>query len=142
MATVTRLFENRVQTTVGTLYAPNCNLYLFTIKTGDSRGPSTAIDLRAEDDAINEVAEQIVKEFNPLAYFITDSAAGTMHMVLDKNQNNADELETQLRRIAGSISDGSTVGPNAIDISGSTVEDVAPTVTLTTSGTVAFTAAS
>ena len=117
MATVTRLFENRVQTTVGNVYSPNCNAYLFSIKEGDG----SAIDLRAEDDAVNEVVEQVVKEFNPLAYFITNDASGTMHMVLDKNQNTASELQIQLRRIAGSVSDGSTVGPNAIDIAGSTV---------------------
>ena len=117
MATVTRPFENRVQTTVGTMYSPNCNVYLFTIKEGDG----SAIDLRAEDDAINEVVEQVVKEFNPMAYFITDDASGKMHMVLDKNQNTASELQIQLRRIAGSVDDGSTVGPNAIDIAGSTV---------------------
>jgi hypothetical protein len=115
MATVTRV--NGLQATAGTVYKPNCNIYLFTIKEGDG----SAIDLRAEDDAVNEVVEQVVKEFNPLAYFITNSAAGTMHMVLDKNQNNGSELQTQLRRIAGSVSDGSTVGPNAIDIAGSTV---------------------
>jgi len=117
MATVTRLFENRVQTTAGTMYSPNCNAYLFSIKEGDG----SAIDLRAEDDAVNEVVEQVVKEFNPLAYFITNDASGTMHMVLDKNQNTASELQIQLRRIAGSVEDGSTVGPNAIDIAGSTV---------------------
>ena len=117
MATVTRLFENRVQTTVGTMYSPNCNVYLFTIKKGDT----VAVDLRAEDDAINEVVEQVVKEFNPMAYFITNDASGKMHMVLDKNQNTASELQIQLRRIGDSNDDGSTVGPNLIDISGSTV---------------------
>ena len=119
MATVTR--QTGLQATVGTMYSPNCNVYLFTIKTGDSRGPSTAIDLRAEDDAVNETVEQIIKEFNPAAYFITDSAAGTMHMILDKSQNSASELQIQLRRIGDSNDDGSTVGPNLIDISGSTV---------------------
>jgi hypothetical protein len=119
MATVTR--QTGLQATVGTMYSPNCNVYLFTIKTGDSRGPSTAIDLRAEDDAVNETVEQIIKEFNPAAYFITDGTAGTMHMILDKSQNSASELEIQLRRISDSNDDGSTVGPNLIDISGSTV---------------------
>ena len=115
MATVTR--QTGLQATVGTVYKPNCNIYLFTIKKGDT----VAVDLRAEDDAVNETVEQIIKEFNPAAYFITDSAAGTMHMVLDKSQNSASELQIQLRRIGDSNDDGSTVGPNLIDISGSTV---------------------
>ena len=99
------------------MYSPNCNVYLFTIKKGDT----VAVDLRAEDDAVNETVEQIIKEFNPAAYFITNSAAGTMHMILDKSQNDRSELEIQLRRIGDSNDDGSTVGPNLIDISGSTV---------------------
>ena len=115
MATVTR--QTGLQATVGTVYKPNCNIYLFTIKKGDT----VAVDLRAEDDAVNETVEQIIKEFNPAAYFITNSAAGTMHMILDKSQNSASELEIQLRRIGDSNDDGSTVGPNLIDISGSTV---------------------
>jgi hypothetical protein len=115
MATVTR--QTGLQATVGTVYKPNCNIYLFTIKKGDT----VAVDLRAEDDAVNETVEQIIKEFNPAAYFITDSAAGTMHMILDKSQNSASELQIQLRRIGDSNDDGSTVGPNLIDISGSTV---------------------
>ena len=56
MATVTRLFENRVQTTVGTVYSPGVNAFLFTIKKGDT----VAVDLRAEDDAVNETVEVIV----------------------------------------------------------------------------------
>jgi len=115
MATVTR--QTGLQATVGTVYKPNCNIYLFTIKKGDT----VAVDLRAEDDAVNETVEQIIKEFNPAAYFITNSAAGTMHMILDKSQNSATELQVQLRRIGDSNDDGSTVGPNLIDISGSTV---------------------
>ena len=115
MATVTR--QTGLQATVGTVYKPNCNIYLFTIKKGDT----VAVDLRAEDDAVNETVEQIIKEFNPAAYFITDSAAGTMHMILYKSQNSASELQIQLRRIGDSNDDGSTVGPNLIDISGSTV---------------------
>ena len=115
MATVTR--QTGLQATVGTVYKPNCNIYLFTIKKGDT----LAVDLRAEDDAVNETVEQIIKEFNPAAYFITNSAAGTMHMILDKSQNSASELQIQLRRIGDSNDDGSTVGPNLIDISGSTV---------------------
>jgi hypothetical protein len=115
MATVTR--QTGLQATVGTVYKPNCNIYLFTIKKGDT----VAVDLRAEDDAVNETVEQIIKEFNPAAYFITDGTAGTMHMILDKSQNSASELQIQLRRIGDSNDDGSTVGPNLIDISGSTV---------------------
>ena len=90
MAIVTR--TNGLQATVGTLYAPNCNLWLVTVKdTGAS-----AIDLRAEDDAVNETVEAIIQELNPLAYFTTDSAAGTMMLVMDKAINSASELQARI----------------------------------------------
>ena len=54
------------------MYSPSVNAFLFTIKKGDT----VAVDLRAEDDAVNETVEVIVREFNPLAYFITDDASG------------------------------------------------------------------
>lgn len=137
MATVTR--TSGLQATVGTLYAPNCNLWLITVKdTGAS-----AIDLRDEDDAVNETVEAIIQELNPLAYFITDSVAGTMMVVMDKTINSASELQTRIRRIGKDYQANTTsIGPNDIDISGTTVQDVAPTTALTTSGTVTFTAAS
>ena len=114
MATVTRV--TGLQATVGTVYAVNANLFLLTVKKLDT----VAVDLRAEDDAIDEAVEQIVKELNPLAYFITNSSAGTIHLVMDKNSNAAD-IQLRVRRIATSNIDGSTVGPNFIDIGGSTV---------------------
>ena len=118
MATVTRV--TGLQATVGTVYAVNANLFLLTVKKLDT----VAVDLRAEDDAIDEAVEQIVKELNPLAYFLTNSSAGPIHLVMDKNSNAAD-IQLRVRRIATSNIDGSTVGPNFIDIGGSTVVDAA-----------------
>jgi|TARA_R110000803_G_scaffold203330_1_gene268842 hypothetical protein len=118
MATVT-LTGNGRQATVGTVYSPNATAWLFTIKNESA----SAIDLRAEDDAVDETVEQIVREFNPLAYFITNSTAGTMHMILDKGQSTAADLQVQLRRIGKDAGTATvtSVGPNDIDISGSTV---------------------
>lgn len=114
MATVTRV--TGLQATVGTVYSVNANIFLLTVKKADT----VAVDLRAEDDAIDETVEQIVKELNPLAYFITDDSSGKIHLVMDKNSNAAD-IQLRVRRIATSNIDGSTVGPNFIDIGGSTV---------------------
>ena len=118
MATVTRV--TGLQATVGTVYSVNANLFLLTVKKLDT----VAVDLRAEDDAINEAVEQIVKELNPLAYFITNDTSGKIHLVMDKNATAAD-IQLRVRRIATSNIDGSTVGPNFIDIGGSTVVDAA-----------------
>jgi len=118
MASVTRV--TGLQATVGTVYSVNANLFLLTVKKLDT----VAVDLRAEDDAIDEAVEQIVKELNPLAYFITNDTSGKIHLVMDKNSNAAD-IQLRVRRIATSNIDGSTVGPNFIDIGGSTVVDAA-----------------
>ena len=114
MATVTRI--TGVQTTVGTIYAVNVNLFLLTVKKLDT----VAVDLRNEDSSIDLTVEQIVKELNTLAYFVTNSSAGTIHLVMDKNATAAD-IQLRVRRIATSNIDGSTVGPNFVDIGGSTV---------------------
>jgi hydroxymethylpyrimidine pyrophosphatase-like HAD family hydrolase len=137
MASVTRV--NGLRNTAGTLYADNCNLYLITVKNSSA----SAIDLRAEDDAIDEAVEQILEEINPLAFFVTNSSAGTICVIMDKSINSASELQTRIRRI-GIDSGASTtsIGPNDVDISGTTVQDVQPTPALTTSGAVTFTAAS
>ena len=116
MATVSRV--TGLQATVGTLYNVNCNLFKLTVKKRDG----VAVDLRNEDDAVEEAVEQILKELNPLAYFIVDAGTGIIHLVMDKNATAAD-MQYRVRNIGNSDDDGSTVGPNLIDIGGSTVSD-------------------
>lgn len=116
MAVVTRV--NGLRNLVGTMYADNCNLYLITVKNASN----SAIDLTAEDDAVDETVEQIVKELNPLAFFITNSSAGTIHVVMDKGVNDAAELRTRIRRIGKDAgADTTSIGANDVDISGTTV---------------------
>lgn len=126
MASVTRV--NGLGVTVGTLYSPNCNLFLMTVK--DSSGP-TAIDLRDEDDAVNEALEQIIKELNPLAWFAVNADTGIVYLVMDKNISDASELQARVRTI-GKDSGATTtsIGPNDIDISGTTIT-AAATFTVT-----------
>jgi hypothetical protein len=110
MAEVTRV--NGLGVTVGTLYNLNCNLYIMTVKNA----AASAIDLRAEDDAVNEALEQIIKEVSPLAWFAANADTGVVHLVVDKSINNATELQLRVRRL------GTAVGPNNIDVSGTTVQ--------------------
>jgi hypothetical protein len=122
MATVTRV--SGVQAQAGNLYQVNANLFLLTVKKTDGN----AIDLRTEDEStagatnIDGAVEMILKELNPLAYFITNSSAGTIHLAMDKNATAAD-IQTRVRRIGlNPNDDGSTVlGVTGIDVSGSTV---------------------
>jgi hypothetical protein len=118
MAVVTRV--NGLQATVGTLYADNCNLFVVQVQNNSNSN----IDLRAEDDAVDEAVEMIVKELNPLAYFVVNANTGLIYLVMDKNINSASELQTRIRNM------GSAVGVNSIDVRGTDV-------TLGTSFTVA-----
>lgn len=103
----------------GTLYQPNCNCYKLTVEDATN----TAIDLRGEDDAVNEAVEAIIKELNPLAYFTVNDASGVMHLVMDKNISSASELQARVRTIGKDADPATTtsIGPNDIDISGSDV---------------------
>lgn len=108
MAGVTRVVG--LNATAGTLYSVNAKAYLVTVQNASN----TNIDLRAEDDAVDEAVEMIVKELNPLMYLVTDSNAGTIHVVMDERSNAAD-MQQRIRNL------GTAVGPNNIDVTGSDV---------------------
>ena len=116
MATVTRV--NGLRNLVATLYMDNCNAYLITVKnTG-----GTAIDLQAEDDAMDEVVEMIIKELNPMAFYMPADSSGKIHVIMDKSINDATELRTRIRQIGKDAGASTTsVGGNDVDISGTTV---------------------
>lgn len=112
MASVTR--TNGLGCTVATLYSPNAKAFLVTVKNA----AASARDLRAEDDAVDETVEMIIKELNPLMFFVTDSAAGTIHIVTDVSLS-ASDIQTRIRSL------GTAVGPNDVDVTGTTVADAA-----------------
>ena len=105
--------------TVGTMYQPSAYCYKVVVENASN----TAIDLRAEDDAVDEAVEAIIKELNPLAYFIVNDASGTIHLVMDTIHSSASELQARIRRIGKDADPATTtsIGPNDIDISGTDV---------------------
>ena len=117
MAGITR--TTGLKATVDTLYNPNVNLFKVTVKVA----AGTAVDLRDEDDAVEETVEAIVKELNPLAYFIVNANTGLMYLIMDKSIDSASELQTRIRTVGKDAGATTTsIGPNDIDISGTTVE--------------------
>ena len=108
MAGVTRVVG--LNATAGTLYSVNAKAYLVTVQNASNSN----IDLRAEDDAVDEAVEMIVKELNPLMYLVTDSNAGTIHVIMDERSNAAD-MQARIRNL------GTAVGPNDVDVTGSDV---------------------
>lgn len=137
MATVTRV--NGLKATVDKLALQRCAAYKVVVKK--TTGGVAAIDLRAEDDAVDEVVEQIVKELNPIAYYVVNDTSGIMYVLMDKTYQNtifdasqtaydaeraedASELQVRIRRIGidGGGATTTSIGPNDIDISSTTVE--------------------
>ena len=108
MATVTRV--NGLNVTAGTTY--NLNANIFRIRILENGG--TPVDLRDEDDAVNETVEVIIGELNPLVYHVVDDSTGYIHIVTDKSISGKD-IKTRIRNL------GSAVGPNAIDVTGTLV---------------------
>jgi preprotein translocase subunit SecF len=110
-----------------TVYSPGANAFKILVKIANG----TAVDLRAEDDALDETVEQICKEINPLVYMTTNDATGTMTVVCDSNAT-AGDLQARIRQIGKAAnyptSTVTAVGPNNIDTSGTLVTAAATLV--------------
>jgi|TARA_B100001063_G_scaffold224920_1_gene233331 hypothetical protein len=104
----------------GDVHYPGAFAFKILVKIANG----TAVDLRAEDDALDETVEQICKEINPLVYHTTNDNSGTMTVVCDNSVTAAD-LQTRIRTIGTAAnyptSTVTAVGPNNIDTSGTLV---------------------
>ena len=127
MAGITRVHGSGLST-AGDVHS-NGSVFAFKILVKIANG--TAVDLRAEDDAIDETVEQICKEINPLIYHTTNDNSGTMTVVCDNSASAAD-LQARIRLIGKAAnyptSTVTAVGPNNIDISGTLVTAAATLV--------------
>ena len=104
----------------GDVHYPGAFAFKILVKIANG----TAVDLRAEDDALDETVEQICKEINPLVYHTTNDNSGTMTVVCDNSVTAAD-LQARIRLIGKAAnyptSTVTAVGPNNIDTSGTLV---------------------
>ena len=127
MAEVTRVNGSGLST-AGNVFS-NGHVFAFKILVKIANG--TAVDLRAEDDAIDEVVEAICREISPLIYHTTDDNSGTMTVVCDTFDGEAD-LQHRIRLIGKPAnyptSTVTAVGPNEIDVSGTLVTAAATLV--------------
>ena len=98
-----------------TVYGPGATAFKIIVKIANA----TVVDLRAEDDALDETVEQIIKEINPLMYMTTNADTGIITVVCDANATAAD-LQHRIRTIGGSWTRStnayavSSVGPNTL----------------------------
>ena len=67
--------------TSGAQVGQSVKLYLITAKDGSA----SAVDLRSEDDAVNEAFEAIVRTLpqGVLAYFAANAASGVISVIVD-----------------------------------------------------------
>ena len=113
----------------GDVHYPGAFAFKILVKIANG----TAVDLRAEDDALDETVEQICKEINPLVYHTTNDNSGTLTVVCDTFEGAAD-LQHRIRTIGGAWNRStgaysvSAVGPNNIDTSGTLVTQAATLV--------------
>ena len=111
----------------GDVHYPGAFAFKILVKIANG----TAVDLRAEDDALDETVEQICKEINPLIYHTTNDNSGTMTVVCDNSATAAD-LQARIRLIGKAAnyptSTVTAVGPNNIDTSGTLVTQAATLV--------------
>ena len=123
MATLTRVSGSGLST-AGNVFYPGAFAFKILVKIANG----TAVDLRGEDDAIDETVEAICKEINPLIYHTTNDNSGTMTVVCDNSATAAD-LQARIRLIGRAsnypTSTVTAVGPNTIDTSGTLVTDAA-----------------
>lgn len=113
-----------LQCTAGVLYGLNANLIKLDVAENDG----TPVDVKFEDSLVDQVVEQIVKEVNPLAFFVSDdSTGGEIYLVVDKSISPED-IQHRVR-LLGRIADWNRqtntysitkTGPSQLDISGTT----------------------
>lgn len=80
----------------------------------------SAVDIGAEDDAVNELFEIIVRQFpnGILAYYAPDDASGVINLICDGvNAPAASVVQAAIRAL------GATVGANTKDVRGTVVTD-------------------
>ena len=94
----------------GNIHSESVKAYLITVQTAGN----TDVDLRAEDDVVDEAVELIVKEVNPLMFSVKDDDSGEIHIIMDVNSSAAD-IQQRIRNL------GATVGPNNVDVTGTDV---------------------
>jgi len=102
--------------TAGTQVGASLKFFLITVKDVSN----AAIDLRAEDDADNEVFEAVVRALPQglLAYFAANANTGVISAIVDGvNAPTATELRDKIRAL------GISVGANTVDVSGTTVTE-------------------
>jgi hypothetical protein len=121
MASLTRSKRASGDSAVGAFVSTaNVGAYLIAVKNADTN----AQDLRTATAAL-EAIDIMMQNINAIGYTVTNSAAGTLSVLVDNSQHNAASLQVIIRSLEADRDD-STVN---VDFSGSTVTQ-ATTITV------------
>ena len=113
MASLTRSKRASADSAVGAYVSTaNVGAYLIAVKNADTN----AQDLRTATAAL-EAIDIMMQNINAIGYTVTDSAAGTLSVLVDNTQHDAASLQVIIRSLEADRDD-STVN---VDFSGSTV---------------------
>ena len=113
MASLTRSKRASADSAVGAFVSTaNVGAYLIAVKNADTN----AQDLRTATAAL-EAIDIMMQNINAIGYTVTDSAAGTLSVLVDNSQHDAASLQVIIRSLEADRDD-STVN---VDFSGSTV---------------------
>ena len=113
MASLTRSKRASADSAVGAYVSTaNVGAYLIAVKNADTN----AQDLRTATAAL-EAIDIMMQNINAIGYTVTDSAAGTLSVLVDNSQHDAASLRVIIRSLEADRDD-STVN---VDFTGSTV---------------------
>lgn len=122
MASLSRSKRSSADSAVGAyVTTANVGAFLITVKNADTNNQ----DLRTATAAL-EAIDILMQNINAIGYTVTNSAAGTVSVLVDKTQWDAAALQRVVRAIGPADRDDSTVD---VDFTGSTVA-AATTVTV------------
>jgi len=99
MAKVTRI-NGFGQYTTGTIRTvAQLKAFLITVKNDGN----TAVDLQSLDDGADEMVEAVIREVQPLMYYLPSDNSGTIHVIVDGHAVTASSLQDRVRRIVASV---------------------------------------
>ncbi len=73
--------------------------FLITVKDDSN----TAVDLQTLDDGADEMVEAVIREVQPLMYYLPSSSAGTIHVIVDGHAVDATTLQLRLRKVVAGV---------------------------------------
>lgn len=96
-------------------YTTEARAFIITLRS-TSNGGNTAIDLQSLDDGADELVEGVMRELNPLVYYVPSAADGIIHVVTHGHNVTADSIAKRLEALSGVGTDTTVVAASSITV--------------------------